>query len=143
MPNDDLIAALERAVAIFSGKGEWQPVSVWDADAALIRAHIETLRNGGSVAVMKAHESDQILPCPRCGCDEIAYGYGGPPWSASVECYADDCRAIMLSYDSEEEAISLWNKGFWTGLLFVDDDGFNVINPVAGFRPRSMIDATA
>lgn len=42
----------------------------------------------------------------------------------------------MLDYQSESEAIILWNKGFWNGLVSTDDDGFNVFNPVSGFQPR-------
>lgn len=77
-----------------------------------------------------------VFPCPRCGSDEVSYGHGGPPWSANVECHNDECRAIMLDYQSESEAIILWNKGFWNGLVSTDDDGFNVFNPVSGFQPR-------
>ncbi len=87
---------------------------------------------GSSPAPTQPH----VLPCPRCGSDEIAHGYGGPPYSASVECYGDDCRAALIDFRSEVSAIQRWNSGEWNARIREDDDGFLVAEMESGYALR-------
>lgn len=81
----------------------------------------------------------QVLCCPRCGSDEISYGHGGPPWHFSIECYNDECRAVVLDYSSESAAMTRWNRGEWDGVVLVDDDGFNTLDKTArGAKTRHV-----
>lgn len=50
--------------------------------------------------------------CPRCGRDEIAFGYSAPPLRWSVECHADGCEILVVS-DTRDEAFEKWAKGDW------------------------------
>lgn len=50
--------------------------------------------------------------CPRCGSDEIGYGFSFPPFQGEVCCYADGCEVITRA-DTEADAIHLWNSGVW------------------------------
>lgn len=52
--------------------------------------------------------------CPRCGGDELSWGYSAPPFQGSVECHADGCEAYAVA-DNERDAIDLWNSGVWHG----------------------------
>jgi len=79
----------------------------------------------------------QVLSCPKCGSDEVAFGYGGPPWCATVECHAEKCRAIIIDYHSQSRPIIRWNAGYWHGVVSVDDDGFSVYREEPGYAPRS------
>ena len=80
---------------------------------------------------MSLTDNENALPCPKCGCDEIAYGYSLPPFLATVECFNESCRAAVVDHESELNAIMLWNGGFWNGTISVDDDGFSVFNPIS------------
>lgn len=61
--------------------------------------------------------------CPRCGSDGLSWGYSAPPFVGGVTCHADGCHANTTA-ETEEEAISLWNKGVWHyRVIDWDDDG--------------------
>lgn len=85
--------------------------------------------------------SPEVLSCPKCGGDDVSYGYGGPPWCATVECHAEQCRAIVIDYHSRSRPIIRWNAGYWHGFTVVDEDGFKVFKEEPGYEPR--IDKTA
>jgi len=62
--------------------------------------------------------------CPRCGSDEISYGYSCPPMQGHAQCHADGCEAFIA--DSEMgTAIRLWNAGVWQRRIVDWDDNGN------------------
>lgn len=62
MANDETLAALERAAEHFENAFDTpENTDQYRADAALIRAHIETLRNGGERAQIVALEEEVAL----------------------------------------------------------------------------------
>ena len=62
--------------------------------------------------------------CPRCGSDEISYGYSAPPMQGHVQCHADECEAFTTA-DTETDAIRLWNAGSWQARIVDWDDNGN------------------
>lgn len=68
----------------------------------------------------------KVSSCPRCGSDEVSYGYSSPPMRGCVECHADGCEIIAVA-NSESEAIAAWNAGRWTHrAVDLDENG----NPI-------------
>jgi hypothetical protein len=64
--------------------------------------------------------------CPRCGSDEISFGYSFPPMQGSVECHADDCEIVTVA-GSEVDAIDRWNNGKWDYRVTDRDENGNAI----------------
>lgn len=53
------------------------------------------------------------LYCPKCGSDEVSYGYSAPPFQGNVQCHADGCEVVAVA-DTEAKAQALWRSGEWT-----------------------------
>jgi hypothetical protein len=66
-------------------------------------------------------DDDFDLHCPKCGTDEVSYGYSAPPFVANVECHADGCEVVAVG-QTEDEVQSLWRSGEWTHELVGRDD---------------------
>lgn len=62
-----------------------------------------------------------VRNCPKCGSDEISFGFSAPPMTGVVECHADGCEVLAVAA-TEDAAIALWNGGVWTHELVDRDD---------------------
>lgn len=58
---------------------------------------------------MEQEVTQELLPCPFCGSDELSHGYvnyGGALTIGNVECHSCD---VVVTANTEAEAITAWN----------------------------------